>query len=226
MTDQMIGHIIGVDIFLERHQTRLYVGRLEKVPEGTGEKLQEKTEDMFRIHYDKGYLKAKNVLSLGPELPLTRSDFFSKALFPSLKDRLPDPDNPAYSRYCAAANIPESTKDPLVLLATVGKRGPSSFIFEPIYQETFTYQDVDKFRKSLGLSLQDFADLFDVSLSVLQKLKAGTTTGTEVLKRLRLYIRFPEVLRYQIRRNAKYLHPLKQGRLLDQVGVVEMEGHP
>lgn len=189
---------MGVDVFLERFQTRLYVGKLEK------------KEENFCFTYDHSYLKAKNVFPLGPEFPLTQVEFLSKNLFPSFADRLPDPENPSYTDYCAAAGITASVSDPLILLATIGKRGPSSFIFEPIYKESFTYEDCEKFREQLGLSMQDFAHLFDVSLSVLQKIKAGETSGHEVLKRLEQYINFPESLDFQIKRNAKWLHSKKQ----------------
>ena len=196
-------NIIGVEVFLERFQTRIYVGKLEKLKE------------QFHFSYDSGYLKMKNILSLGPEFPLTKKEFFSKELFPSFQDRLPDPDNPAYADYCTAAGIAVTTTDQIILLATIGKRGPSSFIFEPLfYKDTFSFEDCEKFREHLGLSMQDFAYLFDVSLSILQKIKAGETSGKEVLKRIELYMRFPETLDFQIKRNGKWLHPEKMKNVL------------
>jgi hypothetical protein len=197
-------NIIGVDVFLERFQTRIYVGKLEK------------REDKFHFIYDPTYLKAKNVLPLGPEFSLTRAEFVSKDLFPSFADRLPDPNNPAYPDYCAATGISPDVSEPIILLSTIGKRGPSSFIFEPIYKETFNYADCEQFREQLGLSMQDFANLFDVSLSILQKIKAGETSGKEVLKRLEQYFHFPESLDLQIKRNAKWLHSKKQNLILKE----------
>jgi HipA-like protein len=190
-------NIIGVDVFLERFQTRTYVGKLKK------------EKDQFHFSYDPIYLKAKNILPLGPEFPLTQMEFFSQELFPSFADRLPDPDNPAYAEHCTAAKIIVTTADPIVLLATVGKKGPSSFIFEPIYKDTFGFSDCEKFREQLGLSLQDFAYLFDVSLSILQKIKAGTAEGKDILQHLEGYLNIPEALEFQLKKNAKYLHSEK-----------------
>ncbi|MBY0281881.1 MAG: HipA N-terminal domain-containing protein [Alphaproteobacteria bacterium] len=197
-------NIVGVDVFLERFQTRVYAGKLEKA------------KGQFHFCYDNAYLKMKNILSLGPEFPLTRQDFYSAQLFPSFQDRLPDPDNPAYADYCAASGITVATTDPIVLLPTIGKRGPSSFIFEPIYKETFSYADCEKFREKMGLSMQDFALLFDVSLSILQKIKAGEASGKDVLKRLEVYARSFEMLLLQINRASKWLHYNKvQGMMLN-----------
>ena len=195
-------NIIGVDVFLERFQTRMYVGKLEKA------------KGQFHFSYGPSYLKMKNIISLGPEFPLTQQDFYSPELFPSFADRLPDPENPAYADYCAAAGIAVTTTDPIVLLSTIGKRGPSSFIFEPIYKDSFNFDDCEKFREKLGLSMQDFALLFEISLSILQKIKAGGTSGKEILKRLEIFMKYPEILHRQIKKNMKWLHPNKQRELM------------
>ena len=198
--------IRAVDIFLEHFETRSYAGRLEKA------------DDKFHFSYEDTYLKESSIISLGPEFPLTQKDFFSKDLFKSLEDRIPDPDNPAYASYCHQFGIPPTLKDSLVLLATIGKRGPSSFIFEPVYAKEFTFEDFDAFRKKLGLSLRDTSLLFDLSLSVLNKIISGNSSGKEVLKRLELYYLFKEVLTFQIQRNGKYLHRKKIKKLLDFIG--------
>ena len=104
------------------------------------------------------------------------------------------------------------------MLATIGRRGPSSFIFEAFYDDHFTFEDFDKFRKSLGLSLHDAALLFDVSLSILHKIKAGDSSGKEVLKRLELYCLFKDVLMLQIKSNGKFLHSDKISRILRVLG--------
>jgi len=131
-----------------------------------------------------------------------------------LMDRIPDPDNPAYDDYCKEFGISSLTKEPFVLLSTIGRRGPSSFVFEPVYAGQFRFEDFDEFRMELGLSLNDAALLFDVSLSILQKIKAGDSSGKEVLKRLELYYLFKEALKLQIKRNGKYLHSDKLERVL------------
>lgn len=201
-SDFSLQHIVGVDVFLERFQTRIHVGKLEN------------QKGQFHFTYDLNYLKAKNIFPLGPEFPLTRQEFFSKDLFPSFADRLPDPDNPAYPDYCASAGVAPEITDPIILLSTIGKKGPSSFIFEPIYKDTFIYEDCEKLREQLGLSLQDFAHLFDVSLSILHKMKVGESNGKEVLKRLEHYVRSPELLDIQIKRNMHLLHEKKQREVM------------
>src|SRR5271167_4380336 len=80
--------LIGVDIFLERRKTRLYVGQLRK------------ETDYYIFNYDDQYLHSQNIIPLGPEFPLTKKEFKSKKLFPSFEDRIPSKLNPAYPEYC------------------------------------------------------------------------------------------------------------------------------
>ena len=195
-------NICGVDVFFERFQTRTHVGMLEK------------SNDSFHFSYDPAYLKTKNSLQFGVEFPLTRQYFSSETLFPSFADRLPDPNNPAYEDHLYLSDISLNTSDPILLLTTIGKRGPSSFIFEPIYDDSFTINDYEKLREMLDLSMFDFAKIFDVSLSVLQKMKVGESSGKEVLKRLQLYTICPMTLYDQIQRNLKWLHQNKQRNIM------------
>jgi len=194
-------NIVGVDVFLERSKTRILVGKLQQL------------QGQFHFAYEDAYFKMKNILSLGPEFPLTKQEFFSVELFPTFLDRLPDPENPSYKDYCTAAKVPVTVTDPIVLLATVGKRGPSSFIYEPIYKNEFSFQKAEQFMEVFSLSLQDFAYLFDVSLSVLQKIKAGDTSGKEILLRLEMCLSNLETLEYQIHKTRKFLHYQKLEKL-------------
>jgi len=206
-SDLSYNDVIAIDIFLERYQTRIYVGRLQML------------ENLFHFEYSDAYMKAKNVISLGPEFPFTQKDFYSKTLFSSIEDRIPDRDNPAYETYCREFGISPLTKNPLVLLSTIGRRGPSSFIFEPVYGGNFTFEDFDNFRIKMGLTLQDAALLFDVSLSILQKLKVRNASGKEVLKRLELYCRFEKPLMLQIKRNGRLLHSDKIARIYEALAL-------
>lgn len=202
--------IVGVDVFLERFQTRVYVGMLRQ------------KNNQFTFSYDKSYLNMKNILPLGPEFPLTCQDFHSYKLFPSFLDRLPDPESPSYANDCTHVGLPSTTTNPIVLL-TRFKRGPSSFIFEPIYENKYSYKHIEKLKDKLGLSLQDVAYLFDVSLSALQKIKTGDTPGNEILRQIELYLEVPEALEFQIQRNAKYLHPEKVKKALEFLNKVKAE---
>lgn len=190
------GKIIGIEVFIEKFKTRTYVGILKR------------DNGRFVFYYDANYLRMTNVLPLGPEFPLTRQEFFSYELFPSFQDRLPDPNNPAYAEYCTHVGIAVTTTDPIVLLAKFNK-GPSSFIFSPIYDSKHNLQNIEKLQKKLGITMQDFAHLFDISLSALQKIKSGSSSGKEVLKLLELYLEVPEALEFKLYQNAKRLHPEK-----------------
>src|SRR3989337_956550 len=99
--------LIGVDVFLEKRRTRLHVGILKR----------ENVKLVFI--YDEHYFKAKNIIPLGPEFPLTQREFSSKKLFPSLEDRIPSLQNPAYPEEWLAMGIDPKEREPLILLSTI-----------------------------------------------------------------------------------------------------------
>lgn len=173
--------IIGVEVFLEKRKTRLRVGILKK----------ENSKLVFR--YDESYFKSKNVIPLGPEFPLTHREFSSEKLFPSLEDRIPSIQNPAYPEYCLAMGIDPNERDPIILLSTIGRKGPSSFIFYPFFERKITSEDVIKFRESLGFTTRDFSVIFEVSQSSLNALERNRIVGNEILKRLAIILNFPAV---------------------------------
>jgi HipA-like protein len=173
--------IIGVDVFLEKRRTRLHVGVLNRI------------DGRLVFTYDEHYFKAKNIIPLGPEFPLTRKEFISERLFPSLEDRIPSLQNPAYPEYCLAMGIDPKERDPLILLCTIGRKGPSSFIFYPIFERRITNEDVIKFRKSLGLTTREFAAVFEFSQTSLNALERNRILGSEILKRLEIILNFPSV---------------------------------
>lgn len=173
--------IIGVDIFLEKRKTRLHVGVLKKMNE------------KIIFTYDDHYFTAKNIIPLGPEFPLTQKQFTANELFPSLQDRIPSQQNPAYPEYCQLMGIDTKEKDPLILLSTIGKKGPSSFIFSPLFERNMKPEDLIKFRESLGLTTREFAKAFEFSQPSLNALERGRTSGKDILKRLEILLNFPAV---------------------------------
>ena len=173
--------IIGVDIFLEKRRTRQHVGVLKR----------ENGKLIFT--YDEHYFKAKNIIPLGPEFPLTQKVFISEQLFPSLEDRIPSLQNPAYPEYCLSMGIDAKERDPIILLSTIGRKGPSSFIFYPIFERQITAKDVIKFRESLGLTTREFSAIFEFSQSSLNALERNRILGSEILKRLEIILNFPNV---------------------------------
>ena len=189
-----INNITAIDIYAEFGKSRIYVGRLDK----TGGK--------FQFSYDRKYLKSKKKLSLGPEFPLTKRQFFSDSLFNSFKDRIPSKENQAYTEYCDKFGISSDENNELILLATIGSRGPSSFVFEPVFFSEFTSDDLIKFRKKLKLSTRDFATLFDLSSATLNKIENGKMSGRDILKRIEIYALFKEVALFEIERNKAKVH--------------------
>ena len=172
----------AVDVYLEKRKTRQYVGRLQK----------EKRNFVFR--YDKDYLHIDNPIPLGPDLPVFQQKHSSLKLFPSFVDRIPSKQNPAYEEYCRSAGISASETNPLVLLATLGKKGPSSFICEPVIEEEiFSSGKLKRFRKDLKLSIREFSDLFDVSFSTIYRIENNKTSGKDSLKRIEVYFKSPQI---------------------------------
>ena len=171
----------AVDVYLERTSARQYVGRLKKA----GGK--------FIFEYSETYQYSENALSFGPDLPINKKTHFSLKLFPSFADRIPSRENPAYEEYCRSAGISPSEKNPFVLLAKLGRKGPSSFILAPVFEEAnFSREDLKQFRKDLNLSIREFAELFDVSSATVYRIENNKSSGKNVLKRIKIYFDFPE----------------------------------
>lgn len=190
----------SIAIFLEKRKTRQYVGSLSYL----------KNEKIFEFTYGENYLYAKKIIPLGPEFPLTQRSFRSKKLFPSLQDRIPSKENPAYPEYCQAMGISADESNPIILLGTIGKRGPSSFAFEPIYEKTFSADDLRSFREELGLTTREFALCFNLPRLSIIHIENGKSPGIEILKRVEIYKRFPEVALFEIQRNGGAISLIKK----------------
>lgn len=189
------GKVPSVIVYLERRKSRKFVGEL----------TYDFKKNMYIFTYDKAYLRA-NLIPLGPELPLNPKKFTSSILFEPFIDRLPSRENPAYKEYCAAENIEVTEQDPFVLLTTIGKRGPSSFIFERKKQDPLGAQELKIFRQELGLTTREFAIGFAIGAKTLISIENGHSVGRDAMKRLELYIRFPEVALFEFRRNCAAIH--------------------
>ena len=140
----------------EGRKRRAFVGVLTFVP----------AENLYRFEYDEKYFRSKGAIPLGPELNLAQKAHLSNpaALFPSLTDRIPDRANPAYADYCASQGISVDEQNPIILLGTIGRRGPSSFVFESVFISADEVLGKFKnFRQELDLSIYDLAQAFDIS---------------------------------------------------------------
>lgn len=203
--DDTKSKIYSVLVYLERRKSRMFVGKL----------TYNAKEKNYIFQYDKKYLSSK-LIPLGPELPLSHKKYASKILFESFLDRLPSRENPAYSDYCAAQGIDVDETDPFILLTTIGKRGPSSFIFEGLQKRTFNAEDVKAFRDELQLTTKEFALGFAIAEKTLISIEGGQRSGRDTMKRLELYFRFPSVALFEFQRNCAQIHRDKQ-RLVEQI---------
>ena len=181
--------IEAVDVYLEKRKSREYVGCLSR------------EEKKFVFTYNNSYLYKDRSIPLGPDLPLSKARFTSDTLFTSFEDRIPSNKNPAYKEYCAMVGIDPSEKDLLTLVATLGQKGPSSFIFSPAPTISITSEQVIDFRKDLKLTLREFSELFDFAPATIHRIENKTITGRDSLKRLEIYYHFPEVALHEVKKN-------------------------
>ena len=171
----------AVDVYLERTSARQYVGRLKKAA------------GKFIFEYSETYQYSENALPFGPDIPIDKRKHFSLKLFLSFADRIPSRENPAYEEYCRSAGISPSEKNPFVLLAKLGRKGPSSFILAPVFEEAdFSREDLKQFRKDLNLSIREFAELFDISSATVYRIENNKSSGKNILKRIKIYFDSPE----------------------------------
>jgi HipA-like protein len=191
--------ILGV--FLERRASKTFVGKLYN------------QDNQYAFEYDKTYAYAKNSIPMGPDLPITKRVHKSDKLFASFADRIPSKKNPAYVEYCQSLGVSPDEKNEIILLSTIGKRGPSSFIFEILEEESFSATDYIRFRNDLQLTIRDFAAIFNVGVSTLQKLEKNSNNVKESLKRIEIYSVFPEVALYELNKNGKLIHSSKKDQV-------------
>ncbi|OGT26541.1 MAG: hypothetical protein A3I77_06790 [Gammaproteobacteria bacterium RIFCSPLOWO2_02_FULL_42_14] len=187
-----------IQIFHEGHKRRLFVGEL----------IYDPKKDKYSLIYDRHYTHAKNAIPLGPDLSLfkLKHDSQKGKMFPIFLDRIPDKLNPAYADYCASQNISPDEKNIMVLLGTIGRRGPSSFVFEPVYSSDFSVNDIAKYREQLSISQHDFALAFDISQVTLQRIESGNSADLNTLKRIEMLLTFPDVALWQLKQTGNRIH--------------------
>lgn len=184
-------------VYSESRKRRQFVGVLS----------WDSSKNVFQFKYDTKYAKSKTAIPIGKELGLFKKMNVSKGkLFPSFADRIPSKENPAYEDYCVSQEISASETNPILLLVSIGKRGPSTFIFEPVFKNAFTYEDVKKSRNDVGVSIHDFAAAFDLNPPTLQRLESGEKTDLGTIRRIQIYIEFPKVAMWQLELNSGKIH--------------------
>lgn len=180
-------------IYLESSSHKKLVGTLER------------KNNEYIFTYDEDYYYSEKPLQLGPELSLKQRTYKSPKLFNLFKDRIPSRENEAFNEYCFDVGIDPDEKDEMILLAKLGARGPSSFVIEEEVKQYYRANDLKKFRERLQLSMKEFSLAFDISISSIQRIENEKVEGKEILKRIELYDRFPDVAKFELFKNRHLL---------------------
>lgn len=195
-----------LNIFHEGRKRRIFVGKL----------IYKQRAQQYELIYDKDYVYSENAIPLGPELSLFKTHHISEKgkLFPSFNDRIPSKDNPAYSDYCNAQGISPNESNPIVLLGFIGKRGPSSFIFEPVYSSGFNAEDIKILRNKVGITQHDLAMVLDINRTTLARLETGKSQDSNTLKLIEIFFKFPEVALWQLKQTGAWLNNEVHSKLM------------
>lgn len=169
-----------------------------------------KEKESYRFCYEDSYVVLKNAIPLGPEFPLIEKEFYSKKLFPTFVDRIPEKRNPAYADYCQQWGVSVEEKDPFVLLTTIGRRGPSTFVFEPLTIDFYDADSVKIFREKLGLNQRDFASLFGLYQATLARIETKKAENETILRYLKICAEVPEALQWIVEKRGQYIHDEKR----------------
>lgn len=181
-------------VFHEGKKRRIFVGELVYVEK----------EDRYEFTYDKNYVESKNAIPIGTDLDIFQLHHKSKKgeLFSSFIDRIPLRSNPAYKDYCDYQGISPNEKNPIILLGSIGQRGPSSFVFEPVYKNEFSSADIISLRKNLQITQHDLAKAFGLTKITLHKIEKGKSTNYQITKLLQIFFEFPEVALWQLKQTG------------------------
>lgn len=186
-----------LEVFSETKRRKTLVGTL----------IFEPKAKTWEFKYDKGYQKSKTAIPVGPELNLRKQAHRANKLFPSFVDRIPSKANPAYEEYCQSQGISPTERNPITLLTTIGRRGPSTFVFEPVLLDA-AGTAVDQLKKMAGelnLSSWDIANAFDLAQLTVQRILNGKSKDKNILKLIDIYLAFPEVALWQLNRTTRKL---------------------
>ncbi len=188
-----------LEIYAETRKQRMFVGTLEF----------NKKQNRYILTYDKKYVVWKNAIPLGPELKLGRKPIYSdsKKLFPSLLDRVPSKNNPAYEEYCVSQGISPKERNKIILLGTIGTRGPSTFIFELVPDiDQLVRVEIAKIRKTTGVSISELAKALDLNYATFFKTISGKITDNNAQTILKILMGEPKALQFQIHLNSRKIH--------------------
>ncbi len=202
-----------LEVFSETKRRKTLVGIL----------IFEPKAKIWEFKYDKSYQKSKTAIPVGPELNLRKPAHRSNKLFPSFLDRIPSKVNPAYEEYCQSQGISPTEKNPITLLTTIGRRGPSTFVFEPVFAETDgkVAEQLKKISNELNLSQWDIANAFDLTQLTVQRVLNGKSKDKNILKMIDIFLNFPEIALWQLNRTSKRLPAETAAKLTDHFSNLE-----
>lgn len=189
-----------ISVFSQTRSKRDYVGRLWRA------------DGKFHFEYERRYQRLKGAVGLGPEFPLHQKSFSSVELFPSLVDRIPSRQNPAYPDYCAQWGVSVEESDPLILLSTIGRRGPSTFIFEPTIKN-IEGESIRKFRERLELNQREFAALLGLPQLTVGKLEKGQVRNIPIMTYVEMCMQVPQALKWLIKKRGQFIHDEKCSKI-------------
>ena len=179
----------SLEIYLEKRTRRVFVGELKFDPQ----------KKEFQFSYNDQYRKDRSAIPVGAELGLKKRVHESAKLFPSFQDRIPERANPAYKEYCYSMGISTDERNPIVLLGTIGRRGPSSFVFELVPQFDLEIGNmVSAFRKQLNLTLSEMANFLEVTEVTLVRMEKGQLKDYNVHRLVRCILESPEIGLWQL----------------------------
>lgn len=189
-----------ISVYSQTRSKRDYVGRLWR------------EDGKFHFEYERHYQRLKGAVGLGPEFPLHQKSFSSVELFPSLADRIPSRQNPAYPDYCTQWGINENETDPFVLLTTIGRRGPSTFIFEPAIQDV-DGNTIRKFREQLELNQREFAAVLGLPQLTVGKLERGMVRSIPIMTYVEMCMQVPQALKWLVEKRGQFIHDEKCSKI-------------
>lgn len=172
-----------------------------------------KEKNSYHFQYNNDYARQKKAIPLGPEFELWKEKFSSKTLFASLLDRIPSKENPAYADYCGQWGVDPDEKDLFILLTTIGRRGPSTFIFEADIGSAYNAESVKKFRENLCLTQHEFSALLGLAYVTLNRLEQGKSKNETLLLYIQTVENAPTALRWLLKLRGQYLHDNTVARL-------------
>ncbi len=195
-----------LEVYSETRRSRIFVGLLS---------FDSNTE-IYTFEYDRSYLKHKAV-PIGPDVPLRKRTHQSKKnkIFASFDDRIPSRENPAFGEYCESVGIDPNEQSKVVLLGTIGKRGPSTFIFEPLYLEEPIDVMLVNFRKQLDLTLREFSLIFDLNYPTVSKIETRKSHDRNTANLVRIYMTIPQAALWRVELNSRKVHSQLAQRLIE-----------